>query len=146
MLSDAVQFLVVEDDDDHAEFLIRALNHASDANQVTRVCDGAEAVAYLCGEGAYAGRPTPNIVLLDLKLPKIDGHEVLARIKSDPNLLDIPVVVLTTSDADSDRARAYAYHANSYLVKPVDFDRFRQLIQIVDTYWGKWNRTVTDFR
>ncbi len=138
------RFLLVEDDDDHAEFLIRALKRARSTNQVERMGDGAQALAYLRGEGEHVGRPTPNVILLDLKLPKVDGHEVLAAIKSDPVLFTIPVVVLTTSDAESDRARAYAYHANSYLVKPIDFERFRQLIHDLEMYWGVWNRPAAD--
>ncbi len=138
------RFLLIEDDDDHAEFLTRALKRARPTNQVDRMSDGAQALAYLRGEGEHAGRPTPDVILLDLKLPKVDGHEVLAGIKSDPALFTIPVVVLTTSDAESDRARAYAHHANSYLVKPIDFERFRQLIHDLEAYWGIWNRPAAD--
>ncbi len=138
------RFLLIEDDDDHAEFLIRALKRARSTNEVERMSDGAQALTYLRGEGEHAGRPTPDVILLDLKLPKVSGHEVLAGIKSDPVLLTIPVVVLTTSDAESDRARAYASHANSYLVKPIDFEQFRQLIHDLEAYWGICNRPAAD--
>lgn len=139
-----VHYLLVEDDDDHAEFLMRTLRRERDSNHVVRVCDGAEAIAYLQGDGPHAERPTPDLVLLDLKLPKLDGHEVLERIKSQSALLTIPIVVMTTSDTDSDRRKAYECHANGYLVKPADFDAFRKLISDIDAYWGNWNRTPTD--
>lgn len=145
MDSPQVHFLLVEDDDDHAEFLMRTLRRR-ESNHVVRVCDGAEAIAYLQAEGAHIGRPVPHLVLLDLKLPKIDGHEVLDRIKSQPELRAIPVVVLTTSDTENDRRRAYESQANGYLVKPADYEGFRKLIHDLDTYWGDWNRTVTDDR
>lgn len=139
-------FLLVEDDDDHAEFLMRTLRTYSTSSRVLRVCDGAEALEYLQGEGQYAGRVLPNLVLLDLKLPKLDGHEVLERIKSQPLLKHIPVVVMTTSDTESDRRKAYDRAANGYLVKPADFERFRQMIRDLGAFWGDWNRTVTDDR
>lgn len=146
MDKNAVHFLLVEDDDDHAEFVMRGLRTRRENNFVVRLCDGAEAIAYLEGEGEYSGRVTPNVVLLDLKLPKVDGLDVLTYIKSEPALRTIPVVVLTTSDADSDRARAYENQANSYLVKPVDYARFRQMIHDLDVYWGDWNRDVAELR
>jgi CheY-like chemotaxis protein len=134
-----LDFLLVEDDDDHAEIVLRSLEKNRVANTVHRVADGEEAVKYLRGEGSYAGRPRPDVVLLDLRLPKLDGHEVLKIIKTDPQLLTIPVVVLTTSDAESDRARAYEHHANSYIVKPVDFAQFRQMVSDLSLYWGVWS-------
>jgi CheY-like chemotaxis protein len=137
-----LHFLLVEDDDDHATILIRTLRQNRIANTIDRAADGIEALAYLRQEGEYAGRLRPDVVLLDLKLPRMDGHEVLAAIKDDPALRSIPVVVLTTSDAESDRARAYDHHANSYLVKPVDFERFRQMANELSLYWGVWNEPV----
>ncbi|MCO8121707.1 response regulator [Stieleria sp. TO1_6] len=132
-------FLLVEDDDNHAHLVMRSLKKARVQNQVFRAADGAEALAFLRREGEHADKPHPDVILLDLKLPKISGHEVLASIKQDEQLRVIPVVVMTTSDAESDRAKAYEYHANSYVVKPVDFERFRQLVNDLCLYWGVWN-------
>ena len=132
-------FLLVEDDDNHAHLVTRSLKKARVQNQVFRVRDGAAALAFLKRQGEYVGKPHPDVILLDLKLPKLSGHEVLASIKQDDELKMIPVVVMTTSDAESDRAKAYEYHANSYVVKPVDFERFRQLVADLCLYWGVWN-------
>lgn len=132
-------FLLVEDDDNHAHLVMRSLKKARVQNQVFRVCDGAAALAFLRRQGEYCDKPHPDVVLLDLKLPKLNGHEVLAAIKSDETLKTIPVVVMTTSNAESDRAKAYEHHANSYVVKPLDFDRFRDLVKDLCLYWGVWN-------
>jgi CheY-like chemotaxis protein len=137
-----LHFLLVEDDDDHATILIRTLRQNRISNTVDRVADGADALTYLRREGPYATKPRPDVVLLDLKLPGVDGHDVLATMKADPDLRAIPVVVLTTSDAEFDRTRAYDLHANSYLVKPVDFERFRQMANELSLYWGVWNEPV----
>ncbi len=110
------------------------------ANTVDRVADGEQALAYLRREGSFREAPRPDIILLDLKLPGIDGHEVLAVLKKDPSLCCIPVVVLTTSAAEADRARAYYNHANSYLTKPVDFEKFNQMVQDLKLYWCVWNQ------
>ena len=134
-----IKFLLVEDDDTHAHLVARSLAKSRVANQVHRVTDGAEAIEFLKRQGKYANQVRPDVVLLDLKLPKLDGHEVLSRIKSDPDLKTIPVVVMTTSDAESDRAKAYQHHANSYVVKPVDFEKFRLLVNDLCLYWGVWN-------
>lgn len=139
-----VRFLLVEDEDDHAEIVLRTLTQNRIGNGIERVRDGAEALAFLRKEGEFADRQRPDVILLDLKLPKVDGHEVLAEVKQDPALLKIPVVVLTTSDAETDRAKAYEHHANSYLVKPVDFERFRQMVADLSLYWGVWNRPAPD--
>lgn len=112
-------------------------------NTVFRVSDGEEALAYLRHRPPYADCPRPDVVLLDLKLPRVDGHEVLQHLKDDPDLSLIPVVVLTTSAAEADRARAYQNHANSYLVKPVDFDKFNQMVQDLKLYWCIWNQPPT---
>lgn len=139
-----LQFLLVEDDNNHAEFVTRALKRNNATRAVDRVVDGVEALAYLRHQDGYADRPRPDVILLDLKLPKLDGHEVLAAVKSDPQLSAIPVVVLTTSDASVDRVRAYRHHVNSYLVKPLDFSQFRKMMDDVCLYWGKWNRAAWD--
>ena len=138
-----IHFLLVEDDDSHAKLTLRSLRSNRVANTVDRVADGAQAMQYLRRESAFVDRPRPDVILLDLKLPKLDGHEVLQRVKEDPALRDIPVVILTTSDAETDRARAYLHHANSYLVKPVDFEKFRQMVQELCLYWGIWNAPAT---
>jgi CheY-like chemotaxis protein len=135
-----LSFLLVEDDEDHAQLVIRSLDNHRIGNRIHHVSDGAAALAYLFADPQDRKIPLPDIILLDLKLPKVDGHEVLRRIKSDPQLRVIPVVVLTTSAAESDRARAYAEHANSYLVKPLDFNNFRKMAEDLNLYWGVWNR------
>lgn len=136
-----LQILLIEDDDDHAELALHALEQHDGSHQAIRVTDGAEALDYLHARGAYAGAARPDLVLLDLNLPKVGGLEVLDRIKSDIDLRRIPVVVLTTSDAEEDRREAYARYANSYLVKPVSFAKFEAMIQRLSDYWGRWNRT-----
>ncbi|MEO8494946.1 MAG: response regulator [Planctomycetota bacterium] len=132
-------FLLVEDDDIHAHLVMRSLEKSRVSNEIVRVADGAEAMLYLRGEGKFADRQLPDVVLLDLKLPKVDGHQVLSFIKEDERLKLIPVVVMTTSNEESDRAKAYQHHANSYVVKPMDFDKFRQLVTDLCLYWSVWN-------
>lgn len=135
-----VKFLLVEDDDDHAKIVTRSLKGAP-VHRIDRTVDGVEALQYLRGEGPFAGISPPDVVLLDLKLPKLDGHEVLADMKSDDKLRLIPVVILSTSDAEVDRVKAYRLHANSYLVKPLDGDLFTKMIQDMSTYWATWNKS-----
>lgn len=135
-----LHFLLVEDDDDHAEIVLRTFRQNHIGNTIERVPDGIEALQYVRHEGRYAGKPRPDVILLDLNLPKMDGHEVLDAIKSDDDLKRIPVVVLTTSDAETDRVKAYEHHANSYVVKPVDFARLRQMVNDLSLYWGLWNQ------
>ncbi len=135
--------LVVEDNVDHAELIRRHLEDCQVANRIEHVEDGEAALAYLRGESPYEDRarsPHPTLVLLDLRLPRIDGLEVLRRVKQDPQLHRTPVVILTTSDAEQDVAQAYEYHANSYLTKPVDFEQFSQLLKHLGYYWLAWNR------
>jgi hypothetical protein len=134
-----VRFLLVEDDDSHALLVTRNLERARVVNTVDRVSDGAAALAYLRAEDPFQDRVTPDVVLLDLKLPKIDGLEVLDRIKNDERLRTIPVVILTTSDAERDRAQAYNNHVNSYVVKPIDFAQFQNMIKDLGFYWAIWN-------
>lgn len=135
-----IRFLLVEDDPDHAHVVKRTLERERMNNVIDVVDDGATAMKMLRKEGEYAECVTPDIILLDLKMPGMDGHEVLEAIKFDPKLRHIPVVIMTTSDAERDRERAYALHANSYVVKPLDFDRFRELVRDLSLYWGVWNQ------
>jgi CheY-like chemotaxis protein len=139
-----MRFLLVEDDEDHAHLVSHHLQRCDQRNQVECVRDGHSALAYLRGEGEFARALRPDLILLDLKLPKLDGHEVLAAIKQDPALRSIPVVVLTTSGAQADRSRAYHSHANSYLVKPLDCQQFRQLLEALCRYWRDWNQPCRD--
>ncbi|HVP11785.1 MAG TPA: response regulator [Phycisphaerae bacterium] len=140
-----VHFLLVEDDDDHAD-LIRLSLLAEDSilKTVDRVRDGAEALAYLIREGAYKNRPRPHVVLLDLQLKKnggINGQDVLAAMKADPELCGTPVVVLTSSHIPTQMRTAYAHRANSYLCKPASFNEFDQMIKALARYWGGVNYT-----
>jgi len=137
-----IVILLAEDDDAHAEIVVRNFEDSLVANQMFRVTDGEEALDYLYQRSAYsdpASSPRPGIILLDLRMPKIDGLEVLKAIKTDPDLKTIPVVVLTTSKGELDIAEAYEHHANSYLVKPVDFTKFTQLLENFGYYWLVWN-------
>lgn len=136
-----LRILLVEDDDDHAELTLHALEQHDARHHTVRVADGAAALAYLFGEGRGPRANRLDLILLDLNLPKVNGLDVLARVKEDEVLRAVPVVVLTTSDAETDRARAYHHHANSYLVKPVNFPNFEAMILRLGDYWGRWNRT-----
>jgi len=137
-----VTVLLVEDNAAHAELVIRSFEDHRIANKIYHVSDGEEALDYLLRRGAYtdsAKSPMPHMILLDLRLPKIDGLEVLKEIKSVKELEKIPTVIFTTSSAEVDVAKAYGYHANSYLVKPVNFEKFNQLMDDIGFYWLAWN-------
>jgi CheY-like chemotaxis protein len=134
-----VQFLLVEDDEDHAELVRGVLAEHRIANVFNHVWDGEQAMRYLRREGEFSGSTRPDIILLDVKLPRMDGLEVLAAIKADEKLMAIPVVMLTTSNAEMDRLEAYRHHVNSYVVKPVDFTRFSELVRTLGLYWAVWN-------
>lgn len=143
MKGEPLTILLVEDNPDHAELVIRSLEEFQVANIIKHVEDGQLALDYLHGKGVYADRkeyPLPHLMLLDLRLPRIDGLEVLRQVKLDKSLLRLPVVVLTTSDAERDLAMAYEFHANSYLIKPVNFDKFSRLMKDMGFYWLAWNR------
>jgi CheY-like chemotaxis protein len=138
-----INILLVEDDEAHAEIVRRNLADFRVANKITLVKDGQAALDYLFHQGAYADPQSsiiPDIVLLDLRLPKVDGLEVLKQIKEDNKLRHIPTVVLTTSSTESDMIKAYDNGAGSYIVKPVDFDKFTKLMDAFGFYWLAWNR------
>jgi CheY-like chemotaxis protein len=144
MNPDPVLVLLVEDNEDHAELVTRTLREVDHLIRIVHVRDGVAALDYLGLSGdvaSLADRPLPGLVLLDLRLPKIDGLDVLRRIKEATSLRPIPVVVLTTSSAPSDVRTAYAHHVNSYLTKPVSFDRFSRMMKDLSRYWTVWNTT-----
>ncbi len=135
--------LLVEDNRDHAELIIRNMEEFQVANRIIHVEDGQAALDYLQGRGTYADRkkfPMPHLILLDLRLPKVDGLEVLREVKGDEALRSLPVVILTTSDAERDMTMAYECHANSYVTKPVNFGDFSRLLKDLGFYWLAWNR------
>ena len=136
--SQVVEILLVEDSPEDLELTCRALKKASLGNHIQIARDGAEALDFIFCEGPYSGRrieDTPKLVLLDLKLPKVDGLEVLQRIKSDERTRHIPVVILTSSKEQADVVRGYACGVNSYIVKPVDFEGFASAVQSTGMYW-----------
>ncbi len=133
-------FLLVEDDNDHAELVQMAFDHNNIANTMDRVADGQSAMDYLNQCGEFSDSPRPNLIILDLNLPKINGHQVLNWIKQDENFKSIPVVVMTTSASDADKNRAYANNVNSFLTKPLDFEKFMRMIQDLNMYWTVWNQ------
>jgi len=142
-----LQVLLVEDNPDHEELIRRAFAEREPRVAVAVARHGEEALDYLHRRGEYqdpSRSPRPRLILLDLRLPRVDGLEVLGEIKSSPALRSMPVVVLTTSDSEHDVARAYAQHANSYLVKPAEFARIRELIDRMQSYWLGMNRLPGD--
>lgn len=142
MIGEPILVMLVEDNVDHAELVIRTLEEHRIANRVRHFLDGQSALDYLFQRGEFLNRADnvrPHVILLDLRLPRVDGIDVLKTIKEDENLKTIPVVVLTTSEAEKDVAKAYYNHANSYLVKPVGFDEFKRLMDDLGFYWLSWN-------
>jgi two-component system, chemotaxis family, response regulator Rcp1 len=130
-----VEILLVEDNPGDVRLAQEALTDAKMANNLNVVSDGVEALAYLRREGPHAKAARPDLILLDLNLPKKDGREVLEEVKEDPDLRTIPVVVLTTSDAEADVIRSYELHANAYVRKPVDFDAFIEVVRTIEDFW-----------
>jgi CheY-like chemotaxis protein len=138
MLAEAVrpiEVLLVEDDEGDVLMTREALDEGKVFNRLAVVGDGVEAIAYLRREQPYADVTRPDLVLLDLNLPKRDGRQVLEEVKADPELRRIPIVVLTTSEAEEDVLRSYDLHANAYVTKPVDFDRFVEVIRQIDDFF-----------
>lgn len=131
----AVEILLVEDSPGDVRLTKEALREGKVRNRLHVVTDGVEALAFLRRAGQYASVPRPDVILLDLNLPKKDGREVLAEIKADADLRRIPVVILTTSQDERDILRAYELHANCYITKPVDLDQFIAAIQAIESFW-----------
>ena len=143
MKGEPVIILLVEDDPAHAEIVRRNFVNFRMANRLMHVADGQQALDYLFRRSEFQDSihsPRPNLILLDLRLPKVDGLEVLKTAKANADLASIPVVVLTTSSAEADMASAYGNHANSYLVKPMDLSQFSKLMDSLSFYWLIWNQ------
>lgn len=137
-MDDFVEILLVEDNPNDVELTLRALKKNHLANKVLVVTDGAQALDFIFHTGAYAGRGTDNhlkIILLDLKLPKVNGIEVIRKIKSDKETKVIPIIVLTSSEEEKDVTESYGLGVNSYIVKPVDFDKFAKTVADIGLYW-----------
>ncbi|HEY2795243.1 MAG TPA: response regulator [Micromonosporaceae bacterium] len=130
-----IDVLLVEDDPGDVLMTREAFEHHKINNQLHVVSDGVEAIKFMRREEPYQDAPRPGLVLLDLNLPRKDGREVLAEVKGDPDLCDIPIVVLTTSAAEEDILRSYKAHANAYVTKPVDFRRFLEIVRQIDQFF-----------
>ena len=130
-----VEILLVEDNEGDIRLTQEALKESKLDNQLSIVKDGEEALEFLHKKGKYKDAATPDLVLLDLNLPKKNGREVLEEVKRDPALAMIPIVVLTTSQAEEDIVKVYAEHANCYIQKPVDFNRFMEVVHSVESFW-----------
>jgi two-component system, chemotaxis family, response regulator Rcp1 len=130
-----VEILLIEDNPGDVDLTKEALLDAKVHNRLHVVDDGAKAIDFLFQKGTYADVPRPDIILLDLNLPKKDGRQVLAEVKADPQLMNIPVVILTTSQAEEDIIRSYQLHANCYITKPVDFKQFLKVVKSIEEFW-----------
>ncbi len=131
----SINILLVEDNPGDVRLTEEALKEGKVNNSLSVARDGAEALAFLHKEGEFKGKPTPDLILLDLNLPKLNGPEVLQRIKDEPDLKRIPVVVLTTSTAEQDVLKSYDLNANCFITKPVDLDQFFKVIRTIDEFW-----------
>lgn len=148
MIDNIVEILLVEDNPNDVELALHALKQSHIANRIHVVRDGAEALDFMFSEGDYLDRnnkglPPPKVILLDLKLPKVDGLEVLRRIKADENTKSIPVVMMTSSHEERDIVESYRLGVNSYIVKPVDFDQFTDVVRRLGMYWLLMNNYPT---
>jgi two-component system, chemotaxis family, response regulator Rcp1 len=130
-----IQILLVEDSPGDVRLTQEVLRDARIANDLHVVGDGEQAMAFLRQEGEHAGQPRPDLVLLDLNLPRKDGREVLAEINADPDLKSVPVIVLTTSEAEQDILRSYRLAANAYITKPIDLSEFIAVVRSIETFW-----------
>lgn len=135
MAVEPIVILMVEDNPADARLAEEALKDSKIYNRLFRAWDGAEAMDFLHRRGQFASAPRPDIVFLDLNLPRKDGRQVLAEMKQDPDLKRIPVVILTSSDAEQDILRSYELHANCYVTKPVDLDKFTHLVRVIEDFW-----------
>lgn len=135
-----VHFLLAEDDPAHADLVRMAFEDNGISNRLTHVSDGEQVIQYLRRLNGFTNADRPDVILLDLNLPKLNGHEVLQEIKNDSELMSIPVVILTTSANEQDRAAAYEHNANSYLTKPIEFSKFQKMIRDLKMYWCIWNQ------
>jgi chemotaxis family two-component system response regulator Rcp1 len=133
--TEPIEILLVEDNPGDARLAAEALKENKVRNNLHHVLDGVEAMRFLRREAPHAGVPVPDLILLDLNLPRKDGREVLEEIKGDPELRLVPVVVLTTSAAERDLIKSYNLHANAYIIKPIDLDRFIEVVQAIETFW-----------
>ena len=130
-----IEILLIEDSPSDTELTVEALNEARVRNNLSITEDGVEAMEFLRRKGKYVGAPRPDLIMLDLNLPRKDGRQVLAEIKGDGDLRTIPIVVLTTSRAEQDVLRAYQLNANCYITKPVDFDQFIEVVRSIESFW-----------
>ena len=130
-----IEILMVEDSAGDAELMLDFLEQSKVKNRIHWVKDGEAAMKFLHGEGEYAGKPVPDLILLDLNLPRKDGREVLSEVKTNPRLAHIPVVILTSSKSETDIVRSYQLQANCYITKPVDLDQFVKVIRSIDEFW-----------
>jgi CheY-like chemotaxis protein len=130
-----IDILLIEDNPGDARLTQEALREGRVRNRLSHVIDGVEAMAFVRREPPFADAPRPDLILLDLNLPRKDGREVLAELKADPRLRLIPVVVLTTSEAEQDILRAYELHGNCYITKPVDLEKFLHIVRAVENFW-----------
>lgn len=138
-----INILYVEDDPAHAEITIRNFKKNRIGNNLKHLSDGQQALDYLFRQGEYSNpetSPVPHLILLDLRLPKVDGLEVLEKIRADKELRCIPTIILTTSEAEVDITKAYDFNVNSYLVKPLDVEKFSKMIETFGFYWIVWNK------
>ena len=133
--SEPIQILLVEDNPGDARLAVEALKESKVHNNLFHVGDGVEAMDFLRQRKEYADAPPPDLVLLDLNLPRKDGREVLEEIKDDPKLRLVPVVVLTTSAAERDLLKTYDLHANAYVIKPMDLDQFIEVVRVIENFW-----------
>lgn len=142
LVGEPLVILLVEDNDAHAELVFRSLKEHRVANIIYHADDGEKALNFLFRREQYKEMktsPRPNLVLLDMRLPRVDGLQVLKTIKETPHLKDIPVVILTSSEAEKDVVSSYGYNANGYVVKPLEFKKFVQLMQDIGAFWLGWN-------
>ena len=131
----SIEVLLVEDNPGDVRLTLEAFKESKVKTHLSVVGDGVEAMAFLCREGEYVNAPRPDLILLDLNVPRKDGHAVLAEMKGEENLRSIPVVILTTSQAESDILTTYRYHANCYITKPVDFEMFVKVVKSIENFW-----------